>query len=281
VHDLDIRFGRRRAIPEAPSSGRLLARLELRGASSSLTAQARGYTLRIHGRADFELDASLRLMRVHLAHDAEEEIASLLMESALATVLALSGQCVLHASAVQTDGRAVGFMGSSGMGKTTLAAQCCAAGARILSDDVLRVEVADGRAWCFSGSSELRLRAAAAELAASLTASARRSTVDERQAVRPPAAAPGRHPIGALVVPICDRDLERARIERLRGPDAVRELVRFPRTLGWIDGERARRDFAVLAALAELVPVYRATLPWGPPFDPDVAHSLLGAVPVA
>jgi hypothetical protein len=69
---------------------------------------------------------------------------------------------------------------------------------------------------------------------------------------------------------------ERLRVERIRGRQAVQELVRFPRTLGWTDGEVTRRDFGVLAALAQQVPVYRATLPQQ--LEPEVAKALLSAV---
>lgn len=62
--------------------------------------------------------------------------------------------------AEEVGGRAVAFIGSSGIGKTTLKALCCAAGARLVTDDVLRVEPRDGEGWCFHGTCTLRLRPA-------------------------------------------------------------------------------------------------------------------------
>ena len=52
----------------------------------------------------------------------------------------LRGTHVLHASAVALAGRAVAFMGRSGVGKTTLAGRIVAHGARLMTDDVLAVD---------------------------------------------------------------------------------------------------------------------------------------------
>ena len=34
------------------------------------------------------------------------------------------------------------------------------------------------------------------------------------------------------------------------------------------------RDFTTMSSLVNEVPVYAATIPWGPPFDPSVAPAL-------
>jgi hypothetical protein len=47
------------------------------------------------------------------------------------------GLLPLHASAVAFDGQAVAFCGPAGMGKSTLAAVCVEAGAKLVADDVL------------------------------------------------------------------------------------------------------------------------------------------------
>ena len=88
-------------------------------------------------------------MRVHADPDADDGVPSLFLGGALAAAVALRGACVLHASAVQTENLVIAFVGSSGMGKTTVAALCCASGARLVTDDVLRVTAEQGRAWCF------------------------------------------------------------------------------------------------------------------------------------
>jgi len=58
---------------------------------------------------------------------------------------------VLHASAVEVDGRAVLFVGRSGAGKSTVAALAARAGATFLADDMIFVEIDDNgapRAHC-------------------------------------------------------------------------------------------------------------------------------------
>jgi len=50
----------------------------------------------------------------------------------------------LHASAVEIEGAAVMFTGSSGTGKSTLATALCRSGARLLADDLAVISVAGG-----------------------------------------------------------------------------------------------------------------------------------------
>lgn len=273
--EVTIRMGERRAVPDKAPGGDVIAALELPGAASSLTAQEGGYTVRINNLCDFEIDGRLAEMTVHLAPHQDDEAASLLAGGALAALMALRGITVLHASAVEMPEGAVAFVANSGGGKSTVAAICCAAGARLVSDDVLRVEVENGEAFCHRGSSELRLRPQAAELAERV-GEARRSTIDQRTAALAPTTGSERLTIAAIVNPRCDHGGEKLEITRLRGPEALFELVRYPRTLGWRDQEPARRDFHVLAQIADLVPVFRASLPWGPPFRADLGQELLG-----
>src|SRR5581483_3747432 len=126
----------------------------------------------------------------------------------------------------------------------------------------LRVESDGPRAWCFNGSTGLRLRSSAAELAQAFGDAAGTSTVDGRIAVNPSSGGPARLPLRGIVAPVCAHGATEMKIERRRGLQAILELVRNPRTAGWIDGEVARRDFEVIGELVAAVPVYRAHLPW-------------------
>ncbi|MGA2470746.1 MAG: hypothetical protein ABSG64_08665 [Solirubrobacteraceae bacterium] len=276
--DIEIRWGERRAIPHALPGGELLSRLDLPEGSSSLTADADGYVWRVADICDFVVDRARRDACIHLAPGVDEELASLLAGSFLAKMLALAGRCVLHSSAVEVDGRAVAFIGGSGTGKTTVAALCCVAGARVVTDDVLRVELRDGKGWCFSGSGELRLRPGAAALAEHLAFAPRRSTIDERTAVAPAVTVGGTFPLAALLAPRLSEDFDELRVERLRGSAALLELLRAPRTIGWVSAEPAQHDLGVLAGLAESVPVYLADLPWRQPVDAELGRRLLDRI---
>lgn len=273
--DLHIRWGARRPIPDAEPAGDLVAVME-QPARSWLTMRGDGgYTVRLSDLCDFEIDAELRTVTARLRPGVDEGLAAILIGSVLSSVLALRGHTVLHASAVEADAGVIAFVGSSGTGKSTVAALCCAAGARLVSDDVLRVERGGDSGWCFRGSRELRLRAQATGLAEALGGVGRRSTIDNRLALAPALAGPGRLPLAAIVAPVPDRRGGELELQRLRGGQALVELLRHPRSVGWVGTDVVQRDFETLASLAEVVPVLRARLPWGPPFAPEWGRRLL------
>ncbi len=97
--------------------------------------------LRLHGRVDFEIAADYRLVRAWTDPECKPEMLALLVVGNLvAMILALRGETVLHASAVEVDGRAIAFVAHSGMGKSTLAALACARGDGIPRERWLRAE---------------------------------------------------------------------------------------------------------------------------------------------
>lgn len=57
----------------------------------------------------------------------------------MAVLLALLGKTVLHGAALALDDRAIVLLGDSGLGKSTLAAALVGRGARLLTDDVVRL----------------------------------------------------------------------------------------------------------------------------------------------
>jgi hypothetical protein len=84
-------------------------------------------------------------------------------------LLSLRGQTVLHASAVELDGRAIAFSGQSGAGKTTTARALVRAGATLIAEDKLLIEYGAAGVRALSASEDkLRqwVNAAAVELAA-------------------------------------------------------------------------------------------------------------------
>jgi hypothetical protein len=70
----------------------------------------------------------------------------LLIDQVVPLVLAQRGSLVLHGSACVLDEAAVAFVGGPGTGKSSLAAALSRAGAAILADDAVRVDVDGGRA---------------------------------------------------------------------------------------------------------------------------------------
>lgn len=234
------------------------------------------YVLRFFQTCDFALSADLRRAEVRIMEGADPGVAGVLAAGALLSfVLAMQGVPVLHASAVQIGDSAIGFVGYSGMGKSTMATLMCASGARLITDDVLRLDVADGVPRCRLGGGELRLRKAADDLAQRFDGSlGRRRTADRRDALAPTMATDDHLPLRAVVFPRPRRDIDTVGVQRLAPVDALLTLVRFPRLLGWLDETVQAQQFELLAGLAQQVPCSFADVPWGPPFAADVATNL-------
>lgn len=72
--------------------------------------------------------------------------------------LHLQGFLVLHASAVVVDGKTVGFVGPKRSGKSTVALALHREGARVLTDDVLVLDVRGEKVMARPGMPDLRLR---------------------------------------------------------------------------------------------------------------------------
>jgi hypothetical protein len=75
----------------------------------------------------------------------------------LTAALTLQGEEPLHATVVRVGDRAIGFLGDSGAGKSTLAAFLLAAGAELVTDDMLRIGYATGTATAYRGPPRLKL----------------------------------------------------------------------------------------------------------------------------
>ncbi|MFE5334581.1 hypothetical protein ACFQ8E_01605 [Isoptericola sp. NPDC056573] len=250
--------------------------------------------LRFDGVLDVELAPGGAHATWRLAPDGDEGVAAVLLAGAfLAFVLTWRGDLVLHGSAVDLarDGGSatIGFVGRSGMGKSTMATLLCRAGGTLVTDDVLvldRVGSADGAVVPRRGAAEVRLRDGAATLADELEAAGApvRTSGDARRALhladrvvegggRP---APG--PLAALVIPFPDRTHDELRVQRLLPREAALTLLRFPRLSEWRDHAVTARHFADLVRLTARVPVLLARVPWGPPFRPAVVEELIGTV---
>lgn len=282
--DVTIRIGRTIPGLKQPPEGTMLLDLELDRRMYCATRHEDGhYTFRCHGVCDFVISADLGDVTVHMMEGGAADVAAVLATGALLSfILAMHQQAVLHASAVQVGDFVVAFVGMSGMGKSTLAALMCADGAVLVTDDVLRLDLdSDGLPTCFTGATELRLRKGANELAARFSdAVATRHTGDGRHALRLPASDDEHLPLRCIVIPRPRHDGSQSSltVEILEPKDALLALIQFPRLLGWQDPEVLRRHFHELGHITSRVPVYVATMPWGPPFPDDIATQLLAAV---
>ncbi len=285
--------------PEAPVAdglpdGEVLARLHAGShLRFALVRDGRGLLLHFPRLASARIDTSLTEVDLHLDPRTDPGMAAVLLNGYVATALLTArGHLVLHATAYAVDGRAVAMVGASGMGKSTSGVLACRAGARLVSDDVLRVAPSpDGGGWvCWPGTTESRLRPAAAGLALpgedarSGWQARSRSTADGRTALIPGGHAGAARddgdtgaplPLVEVLVPTPDRQTAGPRFEPLTGAAALLELSRYPRLVGLEHPGWVRAGFEGLSALVRSVPVARAVLPWGPPWPPESGRALV------
>ena len=277
--DLEVRWGRRQRVPNEPPPGRVLARLAGGGRGYTHADTGRGYTLRFHSACEFRVSRDGRVIRVHATHaTTPETVAVLVAGHVTALLLTLAGECVLHASAVAMEGSALAFVGSPGMGKSTLAALLCARGATFVTDDLLRLSVGGDGFRCYRGPPELRLRPDVYALVEDRPWAETRPTEDDRLAVRPADVAPRLPRLAAIVIPHGSPAGTKVRLERLRRPEALFALLRHPRVRGWQAEDIVQRQFQAFGRVTAVVPVYRADIPWGPGVESELEGALLRLV---
>jgi hypothetical protein len=280
--DVDVRWGPAIEGTVDPPPGDVIA---MHGSTENrwytATSTERGYRMRFHDCGEFAVSADLTEVEIRPDPAGRTEILPILLAGTVsAFILALRGHTVLHASCVAIDGAALAFVGQSGRGKSTVAALMCVGGAQLVTDDVLTV-AAGSPVTCVGGATELRLRAAASEIA-NAHPDATRSTADQRLALGLAAAPLGPLPLAGIVVPGPSRTATRVAVRRVDPTTGLFAVLGFPRVLGWTRSDVISRDFAVLSHVVNTVPVYDVRIPWGPPFDPRVAGELAAlAIPPA
>ncbi|TAM69483.1 MAG: hypothetical protein EPN48_08990 [Microbacteriaceae bacterium] len=238
---------------------------------------------RVHGVCDYTIAPSLDAVVLRMHSSVEPGMDSVMTTGTLLSLLLwLRGTHVLHGSAVEFDGAAVGFVGHSGQGKTTMATALCAEGASVVTDDVLVVDQLPQGPFVRRGSSELRLRSGSESLIEGLhQVESVRMSADERRVIAPGSTGFDHAPLRALVIPCPTRDGSPFRLERLAKPQAAVALLQYPRLMGWQDAAVAQASFRHIVSIASAVPVFIAYVPWGPPFPADMGHAILAEAAAA
>ena len=226
-----------------------------------------GYLLRFRDQADFVVGADgTRVLIRPEAGLPEETLRHLLIDQVLPLVLSWRGRLSLHASAVHLAGiGAVGFVGRTGRGKSTLAAAFARGGDRILTDDCLAVDFVDGAAIAVPGYPGLRLwpeRGAHPGLRDGRPVAhySRKERIDRRALPFHGRPSPLRalfllSPRAAAGPPLS--------IRRCRAPARLMGLLRLSYVLDIEDPKGLADSFAGLATLATSVPVLRLRLRHG------------------
>lgn len=213
--------------------------------------------------ASFLLDPAKGRVVVDGLDDDPELLEHRIASTAVCMLLAIRGDLVLHASAVEVGGRAVLFCGPTLQGKSTLARALGKAGCRVLSEDGIAIDLGEDEATAFPGARGLRVR--------SRDGDGRRRTdlIGDPGGGEPPPC-----PVGAVVLldergaALEVKPLERARALALLTPNLIHS------------GGRAAigATFARLATLLGSVPALRVSLPDDLEALPATARKLLALV---
>ncbi|WP_263784459.1 hypothetical protein [Salinibacter grassmerensis] len=125
--------------------------------SSKVTREGEGFLCYIKSIGGVKVCDDRRII-VSPEKGAEEKGFRFLVSGiAIGLLLHLRGLVTLHASAVVIEGRAVAFVGRSGMGKSTTAAALHSRGHPIITDDLLVLDTTGGSVQAYPGFPHLKL----------------------------------------------------------------------------------------------------------------------------
>jgi hypothetical protein len=147
------------ADPQAFAEPAAAARVVSPGSWFALAELADGATyVRWEGLGEFVVSADgarIACAKAPGAHD--ESFHVYLLGQALSYALVKAGFEPIHGTVLAKDGRAIALLGDSGYGKSTLAACMLAAGARLLTDDLLLVRVTGDGYLAYPGPARIKL----------------------------------------------------------------------------------------------------------------------------
>lgn len=278
-----------RAVAPLPPPGRQVMSWALPGGEEWLSCAAAdgGYLLRFPGLAEVFVDvAGTRILVSAESEPPGDTLRHLLLDQVLPLVLNLRGQEALHATAVLAPGGVCAFTGPAGAGKSTLAASFLEAGHPVVSDDCLALTAEAGGILAWPAYPGVRLwEDAVATLGvtggrhgAVAHYTSKRRLAPDRRGPRFPAGPQPLARVYALVRPegaAVATGTAPPRPERLRGREALMELVRNTFRLDIGDGAMLARQLHFLAGVAERVPVARLRLPGGFAALPAVREAIL------
>lgn len=276
--DLTVHLGEGLSALAAPPPGEVWAKADFgNGFGVRLTKTAAGWSLFYPQTGEFRFSGDLQFATAHALPGKNEILPLLLLGSVPAWWLNLRGEPVLHASAVAIGDGSLAFIGASGMGKSTLATLLCSAGACLVTDDVLRLKPAGGDFLSHWGTGELRLRPNAVSLTELFPPASASRSADGRTTLLLSMKATVLPRLRAIVIPQPSRMQTELSVERLSAVEAGFHLNGYARVYGWQVDAPLRRQFELFTTLAAQTPLFRAHIPWGPPFALGLPQQLAAA----
>ena len=194
----------------------------------------------------------------------------------LTAALTLQGEEPFHATVVRVDDRAIGFLGDSGTGKSTLAAFLLAEGAELVTDDMLRIVYDAGEPMAWRGPPRLKLfDEQARRLLPAALRDAAFNPMSGKLLVEAAAPRDAGIPLSALFwldePPPPDATVA---VRRLQGGDAIRILLASTLHRDHRPPDRIERQLRAIGRLAKSVPLFAVAYPRRHELLPAVADAV-------
>ena len=207
---------------------------------------------------------------------------------AVSAALLQQGEEPLHATVVETGDRAVGLVGPSGTGKSTLAAHLINRGWELLTDDMLRVTFDGDSAFAHPGPCSLKLFKESAERYLQDAACCGHFNPTHSQVGNPlngklifptrqGAALRTARRLSALfhlAYPSDDSKLDRVSVTPLAGQDLFKAMLSSTMNARHHSPARLQRQFRFTERMIKAIPVYRLDFPRRHDVMNDVADQL-------
>jgi hypothetical protein len=239
------------------------------------------YLLRFPAYADFIVSTDARNIQGYPRPNCPPEtMRHLLLNQVIPVVLSHLGKLVLHASACGTPHGVIAFMGTTGMGKSTLAASFGLGGYPVLTDDCLLVEEKDQEMLTVPSYPGLRL------WPETVTALFDRQPMlqplahytDKKRLLFEQELSEGPRALRAIFVLAAPHDLHNTddvRITPLTASEALLETVKHSFQLDITDRRKLGQAFSQYEGLAKSVPFFALSFPREHTLLPSVIRSVL------
>jgi len=203
----------------------------------------------------------------------ETRLCHYLTGTVLAALLHQRGRLVFHASAVIIKDGAVGFLGDSGQGKSTLALAMHQYGYPLIADDILPINLRNGTPMIAPGIARFKVTTQTAQ-ALGIAADALRCIPDENKRELRTSAPPEANPVPLKRLYALETGISAA-IHPLAGHDALFALIRYAHCIRIISPALLAAFFGTLTQCAASIGIRRLIVPHALNALPDVVRLIV------